>query len=275
MKNAVSRLPAVVVAALALAGCGGAGGVLSDDLHAPDAAGPRPADGSGPVGALETGAADDVAEVDDSPADVPADARASVDTAAIRDAQVDAESAEADRKRAAEASARPSPAALRAEAAGTPTATDEPTTQRDVAESDESAPVPAVAARAAVPLEEGGGVCVWLLGLLLAGTVAGGGWFALQPKWVRRRVLRTMRAAPGRILARFRKGSADGATSTSTWSTPGPAWIASARGDGDGDARSKGTGARRQTVRRPKSITNATLPAMRVPVDEDADGADG
>jgi hypothetical protein len=233
------------------------------------------------AGAVESGAADDVADVDAPPADAPAadssaeaDAPASVDAAAIRDDQVDAESAEADRESAPEASAETSPAALRAEAAGSGAATDEPTAPRDVAESDEGAPVP-MAGRAAVTPEEGGGFLVWFVGLLLAGTVAGGGWFALQPKWVRRRVLRTMRAAPGRVLARLRKGRADGTTSTSTWSTPGPAWTASARGDGDVDARSKGTGARRQTVRHPRNITNATLPAMPVHVDEDAGDADG
>ncbi len=121
---------------------------------------------------------------------------------------------------------------------------------------------------------EAGGVGVWLLGLLLAAAVGGGGWLALQPEWVRRRVLRSLRAAPGRFIAyiaRLRRGHKHGATITTTWSTPTSAWTAAALADRDAHAKAEGTGSRRRTKRHPRSITNATLPAFRIPVDKNPD----
>jgi len=116
--------------------------------------------------------------------------------------------------------------------------------------------------------EETGRAGVWILGLLLAGAVTGGGWLALQPGPVRGRILRGVLTAPRRFLARLRGTSARGTTTTTTWSTPSSAW-ASFSGAGDGaaeDTRTEGVPARRHPTSRRRGNTNVTLPAMRIPV---------
>jgi hypothetical protein len=126
---------------------------------------------------------------------------------------------------------------------------------------------------AAAARTETGGVGMWLVGLLIAAAVGGGGWLALQPDRVRKRMLRSVRAAPKRLLALLRLRRAEKAPITSTWSTPGSAWIASAceDKDKDSDARAEGVGARRGTKRRRTGITNLTLPAIRIPIDKESD----
>jgi len=243
---------AAALAAVALAGCGGAG-MLLDDLDAPDdAALLAAADVDAPDGVAEADGPAVVTppEVPETPEPVTAEL-SPADTAAR--AEADAEKARAVAGAARVASAATPP----------PARPEEPAAAKAVDESEAAAPVPA-ATLAAVAPAEGGGIGVWLLGFLLTGMVAGGGWFALQPKWVRRRVLRAFRKAPARLVAKLRGRGAGEDEKAPAWQARAPRIVLSSQIVG---SRSDAVAPGGKSARRSKGITNATLPAMEVPPD--------
>ena len=275
---------ALALASLVAAGCGGTGGTFSvgsGDTVLPRSesrAAERAADGDAPRGRVRPGR---ISETDPlvvtretfagTTRPAPADKRAAASAPRKKEAAL---------RSAAGGGDRPSPAVALSGAEASPSATR--AMAEGQGESDRgSRKKPGVsgsvaidaAVNAAINDEGTGGIGAWILGLLLAGAVTGGGWLALQPGPVRRRVLRGILAAPGRLLARIRGASAHGTTTTTTWSTPSSAWTTFA-GSGDAGAeesRTEGVAPRRRPERHRRGITNATLPAMRIPIEKDFD----
>jgi hypothetical protein len=260
-------LAALASSALVLVGCGGAG-MLSDG---PDDAALLPEAEAVAADEVAEAVAPEVVTLRETPEPDP-EKIAAADAAAAAAARAELEpeakaAAEAVKARAAAEAAR----AASAEAAPPPQP-EEPVEAAAVAEPEPVAALSA-ATEAVVPEAEGGGIGVWLVGFLITGAVAGGGWFALQPKWVRRRILRNIRQAPGKLIARFRRSRADADENAKgpAWQTQAPRIVLSSSIIGGPREKVAPDGPSGKKARRPKSITNVTLPAMEAASDGDAD----
>ncbi len=281
LRKVEPTLPIAALAALVVAGCGGTGGAFSGGSALPpavDSSGRHAADHSADNDALHgnRSSAGSSAEARGALAESARPASAdllSTGTAATRGTRSEnARNAAVAHELPRRTNDKLAPSAARVGMGASPSAPEATANGVAVAGTRASGarwpktPSATPAARA-----ETGGVGVWLLGLLLAAAVGGGGWLALQPEWVRKRVLRSIKAAPGRLLTMLRLRRAHGNTITTTWSTPGSAWIASACEDEDRGARAEGMGSRRKSSRRRSGLTNLTLPVMRIPVDKESD----
>jgi len=267
---------ALALASLVAAGCGGTGGALLP--RAESRAAERDPDGDAPRGHARAGRTPEAEPLvgtretlTESARPKPADRRAAASAPGPA-----ARTNEAALGSATGGGDRPSPPVALSDTEASPSAT-RATAEGPGAPNRESHLAPgssgSVAVNAAVNDEETGGVGAWILGFLLAGAVTGGGWLALQPGAARRQILRGILTAPGRLLAGIRGASAHGTTTTTTWSTPGSAWTTFA-GSGDAGAeesRTEGVAPRRRPERHRRGITNATLPAMRIPVQGNPD----
>jgi len=271
LSRAVGGYLALALASLVAAGCGGTGGALLP--RSESRAAERDPDGDAPRGHARAGRTPEAEPLvgtretlTESARPKPADRRAAASAPAPA-----ARTKEAALGSATGGGDRPSPPVALSDTEASPSAT-RATAEGPGAPNRESRKTPA-AASVSIDDEETGGVGAWILGFLLAGAVTGGGWLALQPGPVRRRVLRGILAAPGRLLARLRGASSHGNTTTTTWSTPSSAWTTFAD-TGDGrteESRTEGVSPHQRPVRGRMGITNATLPAMRIPVEKDPD----